>query len=175
MKVLWCITGGGYMLEESCKALEQLDDCCEVTVAFSKAGREVTDMYGLSDRIKKCAAKIIYEEDQGSSSPIVCKVGRYDKVVVSPCTANTTAKIVLGIADSLVTNIVSQALKSGRKVIIVPTDIDRDVSTMIPSGKKILIKCRRVDIDNAMHLKKIDGMKVVSNPDEVKKFIQNVD
>ena len=142
----------------------------EVTIAFSKAGKEVVSMYGYSKLIEKLSDGFIQEEEQGHSSPMVCRLGRFDLIVVSPCTANTVAKIVYGIADSLVTNIVAQALKSKRKVIVVPTDKKRDVETIIPSGKRIMIRCRDIDLENVEKIKSIEGVIVIKNPDEVKKL-----
>ena len=174
MRILWCITGGGFMLEESCNAIIEMAKKHDITLAYSKAGREVAEMYGFSKTLKK-VRETICEEKQGASSPIVCKLGRFELIVISPCTANTTAKIATGIADSLVSNIAAQSLKSGKKVVVVPTDINRDVDTVIPSGKKIHLKCQDIDIENA---KKMDGMEnivVAKNPKEVKNLVKNVD
>jgi dihydromethanopterin reductase (acceptor) len=170
MKILWCITGGGYLLEESCKAIQAMAKEHEVTIAFSNAGKEVVSMYGYSKLIEKLSDRFIREEEQGYSSPMVCRLGRFDLIVVSPCTANTVAKIVHGIADSLVTNIVAQALKSKRKVIVVPTDTKIDVETVIPSGKRIMIRCRDIDLENVEKIKSIEGVIVIKTPDEVKKL-----
>lgn len=175
MKVLWCVTGAGYLLEESCEALEWLSKKVEVTVAFSKAGREVEVMYCLLGRLEKSAKNVVFEEGQGSSTPIVCKLGSFDFVVVSPCTANTVAKAVLGIADSLPSNIIAQALKYGKTVYIVPTDFEREVKTIIPSGKKITLRCRDMDIKNARRLKKEKSIVIMKYPSDLRRLLKNVD
>lgn len=167
MDVLWCITGGGHLLEESCSVIERLARRHDVTVAFSKAGREVAEAYGLRNRIARAAARVVYEERQGHSSPIVGSLGSFGLVVISPCTANTAAKIALGIADSLVSNIAAQALKSGRRVVVVPTDFKREVRTRIPSGRQVMIRCRHVDLENVRRLGKSGGITVVRMPDDV--------
>ncbi len=101
----------------------------KITTFISNAGVEVLRMYGIFDKLKEISngdymAEIFTEKEQGSSSP---KAGRfslkkYDAVVVSPATSNTVAKIAYGIADSLVTNVVSLATKACIPVYIVPTD-----------------------------------------------------
>jgi flavoprotein len=90
-------------------------------------------------------------------------------VVVAPCSANTAAKIALGIADSLVTNIVSQALKSCVKVVVLPTDAEPEVTGKTVSGKDVRIRCRRVDLENVERLKQ--EMVVVRNKTELEKAL----
>jgi flavoprotein len=175
MDVLWCITGGGYMLEESCRIIEKLAEGHRVTVAFSEAGKEVAKAYGCASRISKAACKVLYEHEQGYSSPVVGRLGSFDFIVISPCTANTTAKIALGIADSLVSNIAAQAVKSGRRVVVVPTDLEKKVSARIPSGRRIGIRCRKIDLENVRRLKRSGEVEIAANPDEAYRLIQNVD
>ncbi len=141
MKILWCITGAGQFLPDVCEFIE--NSKLKITVAFSKAGLEVSQMYGLFSRIKKNSVDTILEETQGASFPVIGRLPKneYDFVVVAPCTANTTAKIAYGIADSLVSNIVAQALKSRIPVYILPTDAEKMQKTRIPINIDIE-KCR---------------------------------
>ncbi len=68
-------------------------------------------------------------------------LGNYDLLIVSPATANTVAKIVYGISDTLVTNAVAQAGKGRVPTLIVPVDIHSgDIDTVLPS-KLELSKC----------------------------------
>jgi flavoprotein len=92
-------------------------------------------------------------------------------VCSSDLTANTVAKVVCGIADSMASNIIAQALKSRTKVVVVPTDLKKEIDTLIPSGKKINIKCRKVDLKNANSLGKIRGLKVFSRPMDLRKIL----
>ena len=151
MRVLWCVTGGEYMMGEACEAFETLE---KPTVAFSSAGEEVARMYGLFDRFAKKAEETIFERSQGKSSQATMRLSKFDAVVVAPCSANTAAKLACGISDSLVTNLVSQALKNGIKVVILPTDAKKEVIGKTVSGKEIRIKCRPVDLANVKRLKK---------------------
>jgi dihydromethanopterin reductase (acceptor) len=57
---------------------------------------------------------------------------RYDLFVLSPATSNTVAKVVYGIADTLVTNCAAQAMKSGVPCYIVPVDQEQDVVSEMP-------------------------------------------
>ncbi len=143
MKIAWCITGAGHFLEESYEVFRTIKKGVRpdvsnpkpqtpnlmITIFISNAGVEVLRMYGIFAKLKEISngdymEEIFTEPEQGSSSP---KAGRfslkkYDAVVVSPATSNTVAKIAYGIADSLVTNVVSLATKACIPVYIVPTD-----------------------------------------------------
>jgi len=132
MRILWCITGAGHLLEECLEAMEKSQD--EVTVALSSAGEEVARTYGLLDRIKKVAVETILEREQGASFPVSGRMAKkeYGLLVVAPCTANTIAKIANGIADSLASNLVAQAQKNEIPVVILPTDIEKSQKTKIP-------------------------------------------
>jgi flavoprotein len=172
MSVLWCITGAGHFLEESVEVMENVSD--KLVVLFSNAGVEVAKMYGLYDRISASATDVIYEKDQGYSSPIVGRVssGGYGRIIVSPCTANTVAKIALGIADSLVSNVVAQAIKGGRKVWIVPTDYEERIETVIPPGRKVSVHCRKVDLHNLEKIKRMRGIEVILHPSKIKEILE---
>ncbi|MBU4201617.1 MAG: hypothetical protein L6243_06400 [Candidatus Altiarchaeales archaeon] len=132
MRILWCITGAGHLLQECVEVIEKSQD--EVTVALSSAGEEVARTYGLFDRIKKVAVETILESEQGSSYPVSGRMAKkeYDVLVVAPCTANTVAKTVHGIADSLASNLVAQAQKSEIPIVILPTDFEESQKTKIP-------------------------------------------
>jgi dihydromethanopterin reductase (acceptor) len=144
MKILWCITGAGQFMEESCRQMIKVSETSRVTVVFSEAGYEVTRMYGLLEEVEKRFTDIVLEKKQGASAPLVGRLSKreYDKVVVSPCTANTVAKIVHGIADSLVTNVVAQAGKCNVPVYVYPTDSKKMQKTRLPVTIDA-IKCRK--------------------------------
>jgi flavoprotein len=162
MRILWCITGGEHLLAECVGLIEGLGD---VTVVFSAAGQEVAGMYGFLDRIKAAAREVVAEGGQGRCAPIIMSLRSYEKVVVAPCTANTAAKVAHGIADSIVSNIVSQALKVRVEVVVLPTDSSKEITGKTVGGGDIRIRCRDVDIRNVRKLK--DEMKVVYTPEEL--------
>lgn len=153
MKILWCVTGAGQFLSESIEALDASAQGDSVTLVLSRAGYEVCRMYGVLGELEKKYSDIVLEESQGKSSPLVGRLSQneYEKVVVAPCTANTAAKIVCGIADSLVSNIVAQAGKCKVPVYILPTDALKKQKTWIP----ITIdheKCKRCTACNALRV-----------------------
>ncbi len=129
MKIMWAITGAGHLLKESIEVLEKLSDKHEITVIFSNAGLEVVKMYGYYNKIEKIIGKnpnnqVVTEEEEKYSYPLSGKLtyNHYDQIIISPTTANTTAKIVHAIADTLVTNIAAQSGKGQIPLIIVPVD-----------------------------------------------------
>ncbi|MDR0912605.1 MAG: dihydromethanopterin reductase (acceptor) [Methanobrevibacter sp.] len=155
MRIAWAITGAGHLLKESVEILEKLSKNHEVTVFLSAAGEEVLNMYGLFDRIKNITGgyyrELAIEMDQKYSYPISGRLslGKYDLLILSPATSNTIAKIVYGIADSLVTNTIAQAGKGKVKTLIVPVDLEPgDVDTVLPS-KLELAKCQNCEICTA--------------------------
>ncbi len=129
-RILWCITGAGHLLEETLEEMEKLEPS---VIFLSSAGEEVARMYGLLPRIEKLC-KVVREKDTGASFYKCGNVasGEFDAVVVSPCTSNTAAKIAYGIADSLVSTVASQALKFNVKLIVVPTDAQKEADSKIP-------------------------------------------
>lgn len=54
-------------------------------------------------------------------------------IIGSPLTANTTAKLVNGIADTYITNLIVHGLKAGKKIGIFPTDASfSEVTSFLP-------------------------------------------
>ncbi|MEM2917930.1 MAG: flavoprotein [Candidatus Altiarchaeota archaeon] len=172
MKILWCITGSGHLLEETIELMEKISKNNEITIAISNAGFEVLRMYGFYEKIKKISERIILEKDQGHSFPFIGKIANreFDKIFVMPCSANTTAKIAYGIADSLISNIVSQGLKNSLEVILLPTDFRKVERTKAPDGRKITLQIRDIDIYNVKKISKAQGIKVVKNLEEIEKI-----
>jgi dihydromethanopterin reductase (acceptor) len=86
-----------------------------------------------------------YEREQGSSFPKAGRMllKRYDALILTPATSNTTAKLAYGIADTLVTNAVAQAIKGSLPVYIVPVDIEGHIESRMPYfiDREICKKC----------------------------------
>jgi len=151
--VAWCITGAGHFLPESFDVFKKLKKHItdlRVTTFVSLAAEEVIRMYGLEKAISSISGgdyleEVFYESQQGASYP---KTGRflldkYDVLVVSPATSNTIAKLAYGIADTLVTNAVAQAVKGSVPVYIVPVDIAGEIVSKMPFSidREICTKC----------------------------------
>jgi dihydromethanopterin reductase (acceptor) len=148
MKIAWAFTGAGHLLQESVKLLEKTAEKHQVTVLLSGAGEEVLKMYGLFDHVKAVTGgyyhELVREKEQMWSYPISGRfsLGRYDLLIVSPTTSNTIAKLVHGIADSLVTNAVAQAGKGRVKTLLVPVDLESgDLKTVLPSKLELDQHC----------------------------------
>ena len=139
MRVAWGITGAGSFLFETFEVMGKISDQHTLSCYLSRAGERVVHIYGLWKRLEKICPgsyyrEVILESDQGPSSPLAGRFLRkkYEVLVVSPASSNTVAKIVAGIADSLVTNAVSQAEKAHTPVLIVPTDQGGKRVTRLP-------------------------------------------
>jgi dihydromethanopterin reductase (acceptor) len=140
LHIAWGITGAGHFLRESYRVMEELKkDGHSITTFISGAAEEVTRMYGLFDSTSKISDgsylnEIYLDSRQGSSFPKIGRfnVGRYDVFILTPATSNTVAKIVYGIADTLVTNCAAQAMKGGVPVLIVPVDRESGVISEMP-------------------------------------------
>lgn len=151
MRIAFCITGAGHLLEESVKLAEKLAKDNELTVFLSAAAEEVLKMYGFYERITSlCGGKyreLLSEDNQKFSYPITGRLsmGKYDLLILTPATANTVSKIVYGIADSLVTNAVAQAGKGAVNSIVVPVDIHPGpIDTVLPSKIELSL-CKGCD------------------------------
>lgn len=142
MRIAWGITGAGHYLKESFEVfrkLRQENPDLKVSIFISGAGEEVLKMYGLLDALGSISPggymeEIFLEREQGKSYPKVGRflMGKYDHLVITPATSNTVAKITHGIADTLVTNAVTQAVKGSVPVIVVPVDIAGVVRSELP-------------------------------------------
>ncbi|WP_455645754.1 flavoprotein [Methanosphaera sp.] len=151
MKIIWAITGAGHLLKESIEVLEKISKKHEITIITSKAGQEVLQLYGYNNKIKKILEKpgntYITDAEQQYSYPLSGKLTheKYDLIVISPTTANTTAKIVHGIADTLITNVAAQSGKGQIPQIIVPVDQKEGlITTQLPPyiDKKKCKQCK---------------------------------
>jgi flavoprotein len=86
--------------------------------------------------------------------------------------ANSTAKIVYGIADTLITNCVAQAIKGGVTVYIFPSDQDFEpIVTSKPNGEPLVLKIRDIEIENIKRLNKMEGIFVIKSFTDLKNLI----
>ncbi|PVX25411.1 MAG: hypothetical protein CW691_04685 [Candidatus Bathyarchaeum sp.] len=142
LQIAWAITGAGHFLAETFESMTTLvqNNKIAVTTYLSSAAEQVIKMYGLWSNLEQISSGTYLQEifAENSQDPGFSHAGRfivepYRALVVSPASANTVAKIVCGIADTLVTNAVAQAQKGGVPVYVVPTDQKRGfVETVLP-------------------------------------------
>jgi flavoprotein len=162
-RLAWAITGSGHFIEECLDFLLTLDD---VDLYISLAGEEVLKMYGidLTEIRKKCS---VYRDKAASSPPVgLFYKGYYHTFVMAPATSNTIAKCVLGIADSLVTNLYSQAGKCRIPSIVYPCDIAPEMETTAPSGK-VMVYPRKIDLAGTDKIRTFEYTTVVESVDEL--------
>lgn len=177
MKIMWAITGAGHLLKESINVLEQLSQDNQITIVTTNAATEVLKLYGYNKNINKILEKnknnqLITEKQQQYSYPLSGKLThkKYDIIIISPTTANTTAKIVHAIADTLVTNIAAQSAKGQIPLIVVPTDQKEGlITTTIPPyiDKEKCRKCKKCQVQQNCPTKavtppEIDTTKCIS-------------
>ena len=128
--IAWGITGAGHFLFEVFSVMKKVKESfnVKITTFASKAGEEVLRIYGLLPEVRKISPGKYYEEFFSSnlnySFPISgrLQLGKYQLLVIAPCSANTTAKIVHGVADTLITNVFAQAQKGKTPIYVLPTD-----------------------------------------------------
>lgn len=173
MNILWCITGAGEFLKESIEVISKLEGD-KITIFVSRAGEEVLRNYKLFRELKK-NWEIVVDDNNSAIKAGKVTLGSYDKVVVSPATANTVAKVANGIADNLVTTAVSLALKTGVKVYMIPTDWAggnvKIPDTITPGGSIIHMKPRKSDLRNIKYLEQ-EKIEVLDKPERLLKELK---
>ena len=174
-KLMWGITGTGYVLQESINLMKELQENhnVDLTVILSKEGAAVVKWYKKWLSLTEIVKKVKVEKTPNIpfyAGPL--QLGQYDMFLMCPVSANSVAKIVYGIADSLITNCVAQAIKGGVKVYLFPSDQDLEpIVTSRPDGSPLVLKIRDIEIENIERLKKMEGIHVISDFSEIKPLI----
>lgn len=176
-KLIWGITGSGDCITEIVDLIIKIkqDFDLKITVILSINGEFVLKFYKLFNKLKEKIEDVKVEK--GPNNPFVegkMQTGYYDFIVISPVSGNTVAKIAYGIADSLISNCVAQALKGGQKVYLFPTDQERtDTTTILPSGKQFVLKLRKIDLDNIERLREMEDVILLKNYSNIYEIIKN--
>ncbi|MFX0194985.1 MAG: archaeoflavoprotein AfpA [Candidatus Hodarchaeota archaeon] len=176
LKIAWGITGAGDYLPETIQVMKEALQRYnfKLTVFLSKAAIKVVKMYHLWKELEQITPKLLLEKDANTpfiSGPL--QKGAYNFLLVVPATANTVAKIVVGIADTLVTNSVSQAHKGNIPIYILPVDQNPgSLTTVLPSGDTLTITTREVDIVNVEKLKAMKGITTLRHPSDIFEIIE---
>lgn len=128
-RIAWGITGAGHLLKKTFEVMGELAKGHEITCFVSSAAEKVIRMYRLRKELSDVCLgdyhrELVLETSDGADSPLIGRLLRsaYDVLVVSPASANSVAKVICGISDTLVTNVIAQAEKGGVPIIILPTD-----------------------------------------------------
>jgi len=166
-RIAWGITGSGDQMIETYSVLVdvKMRTGIDTMVFLSKEGETVMKWYHLWDKIQTDFPN--FKVDAGPNSPFIAgplQMGYYDFLLIAPATANTVAKIVYGIADTLVTNTVSQTAKGKTPIFIMPVDLKRgSVKTAAPSGRTFELTMREVDVANSEKLAKMENITVLES------------
>jgi flavoprotein len=159
----WAITGSGHYLKECLDLVQQRDD---VDLFLSRAGAEVLSMYDFD--IKSLRQRITcFRDTTASASPVgLFYHGHYERLVIAPATSNTVAKMVWGVADTLVTNIYAQAGKCRIPSIVFACDTQPVMETEAPDGK-VMVYPRRIDLENVERLREFEYTRVATSFSEL--------
>jgi dihydromethanopterin reductase (acceptor) len=131
MPIAWGITGASHFLEKTFETMHKIVKTgkVKVTTYLSSAGTQVVRICGLWNQLEQISngnylQEILTETEEGAGAPHSGRLlrGIYKALIVSPASGNTVAKVVHGIADTLVTNAIAQAQKGEVPVYLVPTD-----------------------------------------------------
>ncbi|MDV0445033.1 Coenzyme A biosynthesis bifunctional protein CoaBC [Methanimicrococcus sp. At1] len=171
----WGITGAGDKLPETIEAMKKIKAKDYIVDVFvSKEGETVLKWYKQFEEVSNAFDSCTIES--GPNAPFILgdlQTGKYDALIISPATANTVAKVVHGIADTLLTNAVAQTAKTDIPIYIYPVDQKKGkIKTHAPNGREFYLKMREVDVENSKKLKKMENVKVLKSPEKLKKYFK---
>lgn len=172
-RIAWGLTGSGHYLKESLEIALALNEKHPGLIDFylSKAAAEVLHMYTLSVTELQTRARV-FRDQTASAAPVgLFYHGHYHTVIIGPATSNTVAKFVVGISDTLVTNIFAQAGKQRIPTIVFACDTEPVVETESPS-EWVTLYPRRIDLENTERLKTFEQTTVVSTVDALRAALE---
>lgn len=150
----WALTGSGHFFQECLRMLRELDD---VDPFVSKAASEILRM----DRqeFKLPPATRLFRDTTASAA--------YHALILAPATSNTVAKCVVGISDTLVTNVFAQAGKCRLPAIVFACDTAPELETEAPKGM-VKVYPREIDLKNTERLKSFESAVVVESLEDLR-------
>lgn len=177
-RVAWGVTGSGDRLAETIETMKQIKKQYQhdirITVYLSKGGNQVVNFYSLAKDLKENFDKIRVEINSNMPTLAVqLSSGKIEFLLIAPATANTVAKIVTGIADTLLCNATIMALKAFIPVYILPCDYKEGVTaTQLPDGSEMKIQVRKEDVERTKKLAAMDGVFILEKPEEIHHVFQ---
>ena len=175
VRLAWGITGAGDLIADIFEVMKELKKSgnFKITALLSKAAVKVLKAYRLWDTLPTIADKILVEKD--ANTPFVVgalQTRKYDALLVAPVTGNSAAKIVHGIADTLITNAVSMTTRTKTPVYVLPVEKEgNEVNTTLPDGSKLELFTRDLDAQNTAKLGQIKGISVLDAPEDIKRML----
>lgn len=136
----------------------------DVDLYLSKAAEEVLHMYGHKlDGLRSDFR--IFRDNTASAAPVgLFYNGQYHTVIIAPATSNTVAKCVVGLSDTLVSNIFAQAGKCRIPSIVFACDTLPEMETESPK-EWVTVYPRPIDLENTAKLKQFPLVEVVETFD----------
>jgi dihydromethanopterin reductase (acceptor) len=162
----WALTGSGHYFKQCLDMIRELE---EVDLFVTRAADEVVRMYKQRLALPKSAR--VFRDTTASAAPVgYFYYGVYHTLVVAPATSNTVAKCVIGISDTLATNVFAQAGKCRVAAIVFACDTAPELETEAPKGM-VKVYPRRIDLDNTERLKSFEATDVVESLDELERAL----
>lgn len=154
----WVLTGSGHFFTESFGLIHDLEHC---DIFVTRAANEVLRMYKL--KLDFPDTMRVLHDKTASSVPVGAFYhGVYHTVVIAPATSNTVAKCVLGISDTIATNVYAQAGKCRVPSIVFACDTAPELETMAPDGM-VKVYPRKIDLQHTETLKSFERTTVVES------------
>ena len=174
----WGVTGSGDEVKEILDTMTRFSEAhqdVETRVFLSKSAEQVLTWYRILDKLKASFEKMKVESSP--NTPFLAgelQAGKYDFFVVAPTTSNSTAKIALGIGDTLITNAVNMAVKAGVPVYVYPCEVgEGEKVTILPNGDKLKLAIRDMDANYIEMLERDPGVTVVYSLVELKQILED--
>lgn len=171
-KVVWGITGSGDEINEILDTMIDLRDKfrdVEIRVYVSKAGEQVLRMYSIFDGVQAAFPRVKVEKN--SNLPFLIgelQSHKFDFMIVAPATSNTTAKMALGLGDSLISNAVNMATKAKIPVYVLPCEIgEGSTFTVLPDGSELELRIRKIDSKHIETLRSMEDINVLEAPSDL--------
>jgi dihydromethanopterin reductase (acceptor) len=159
----WALTGSGHFFKECLRMVGELE---EVDLFVSRAASEVVRMYRQEFRLPKVPR--VFRDTTASAAPVgLFYYGNYHTLILAPATSNTVAKCVVGISDTLVTNVYAQAGKCRIPAIVFACDTAPELETEAPKGM-VKVYPREIDLKNTERLKSFDSTVVVESLEDLR-------
>jgi flavoprotein len=167
-RIAWALSGSGHYLKECVEIIRRLPN---VDLFLSEAGSEVVRMYGY-DLAKLKEGMRVYRDNTASAVPVTFLYeGSYHTVVVAPASSNTIAKCVMGISDTLVTNIYAQAGKCRIPSIVYACDTAPALISDAP-GRQVWVYPRPIDLENVDRLAAFRDTRVALSIEELERALE---
>jgi archaeoflavoprotein AfpA len=173
----WGITGSGDDINkilDTMLSLKQKYSDIEIRVFISKSGEQVLRWYKLLEKIKNSFNRVQIESSP--NTPFLAgelQSGKYDFFIIAPTTSNSTAKIAVGIGDTLITNSINMATKAGVPVFMLPCEVgEEETITILPNGKELKLKIREIDSKHIKEIKKMTEIQVLYSIEDIYKTVE---